>query len=460
MVVGKRGAEKPVAKKRVARADLRARLIGAGAAGRARLLDHLSDSERAFVAGDFALYRHDGQAPPGGAWRNWVLMAGRGFGKTRVGAEWIWSLVRHTAEPLSIALVGATIDEARNIMVDGPSGILALQQPGDLVQWHAARGLLLFRSGSEARLFSGAHGERLRGPEHHYAWCDELAKWKQGEAAWNNLQMGLRAGAAPQCLITTTPRPSPLMKMLLATPGTVVSGGATHDNPHLSPAFCAAMSAQYGGTRLERQEIDGMMLTDVQGSLWPDALVRRCRLPAPAAQYDRIVIGVDPPASARGTCGIVVAGIAGERGGGADARVAHVIADRSLGGASPETWARAVVRAASRFGADRIVAEGNQGGDMVRSVLMAANPILPLTISHASQSKMARAEPVAALFENGRAFFAGRFPALEEQLAGMVAGGDYEGPGPSPDRADAMVWAMHELMLKQTPRAPAIRRFA
>lgn len=448
---------KHVAEKRVRGADLRARLVRAGAVGRARLYDHLTEAERAFVAGDFTLYRHGGQAPPEGAWRNWVLMAGRGFGKTRAGAEWVWSLVRHAAEPLRIALVGATIDEARNVMVEGPSGILALQQSGDLVQWHAARGMLTFRGGSQAQLFSGAHGERLRGPEHHYAWCDELAKWKQGEAAWNNLQLGLRAGAAPQCLITTTPRPSRVMKLVLAAPGTALSGGATHDNPHLPPAFHTAMSAQYGGTRLERQELDGVMLTDAQGSLWPDELVRRCRLPAPAAHYDRIVIAVDPPASARGTCGIVVAGIVVEMGGGADGRIAHVIADRSLGGVSPEKWARAVVRAARDFGADRIVAEGNQGGEMIRSVLIAANPLLPLTIVHAGAAKTARAEPVAALFENGRAFFAGCFPQLEEQLAGMIAGGDYEGPGASPDRADAMVWALHALMLKPAP-VPGIRR--
>lgn len=438
--------------------ELRARLVRAGATGRARLYDHLSEAERAFIGYDFTLYRHGGQAPPEGAWRNWVLMAGRGFGKTRAGAEWVWSLVRHAAEPLRIALVGATIDEARNVMVEGPSGILALQQPDELVQWHAARGMLTFRGGSQAQLFSGAHGERLRGPEHHYAWCDELAKWKQGETAWNNLQLGLRAGAAPQCLITTTPRPSRVMKLVLAAPGTALSGGATHDNPHLSPAFHTAMSAQYGGTRLERQELDGVMLTDAQGSLWPDELVRRCRLPAPAVHYDRIVIAVDPPASARGTCGIVVAGVVAGTASGVNGRVAHVIADRSLGGVSPEKWARAVVRAASEYGADRIVAEGNQGGEMIRSVLMAANPLLPLTIVHAGAAKTARAEPVAALFENGRAFFAGRFPRLEEQLAGMIAGGDYEGPGPSPDRADAMVWALHALML--TPvRVPSIRRF-
>jgi len=441
--------------------DLRARLMRAGAAGRARLYDHLSEAERAFVGGDFALYRHGGQAVPGGVWRNWVLMAGRGFGKTRVGAEWIWSLVRTARAPLRIALVGATIDEARRVMVEGPSGLLAVQQPGEAVQWHATRGMLNFARGSQAQLFSGAHGEGLRGPEHHYAWCDELAKWKQGEAAWHNLQLGLRAGETPQCLVTTTPQPSRAMKMVLAMPGTVVSGGGTHDNPHLPEGFLTAMAAQYGGTRLARQELDGMMLSDVQGSLWPEALIARCRLPTHAARYARVAIGVDPPASARGTCGIVVAGIGAGIGtgvvGGVAGGTAHVIADRSVGGASPETWARAVVRAAADFGADRIVAEGNQGGDMIRSVLRAANPLLPLTIRHAALSKGARAEPVAALFENGRAFFVGGFPELEEQLAGMVAGGGYEGPGASPDRADAMVWALHELMLT-VGSAPAVRR--
>lgn len=431
-------------------AKLRARLNAAGPSGRKRLYALLSEAERSFLGSDFALYRHDGQAAPAGTWRNWVLMAGRGFGKTRVGAEWIWSRVRSAPEPLHIALVGATIDETRRVMVEGPSGILALQQSGEPVQWQAARGMLAFANGSQAQLFSGAHGDRLRGPEHHLAWCDELAKWKQGELAWHNLQMGLRAGAMPQCLVTTTPRPSRLMKLVLATPGTIETGGATHDNPHLPAAFREAMAAQYGGTRLARQELDGIMLRDVQGSLWCEALIARCRLLAPAAHYDRVVIGVDPPASARGTCGIVVAGTVGA--------VAHVIADRSVGGASPERWARRVVRAASDFEADRIIAEGNQGGDMIRSVLIAADPLLPLTISHASLSKVARAEPVAALFENGRAFFAGVFPALEEQLAGMIAGGDYEGPGASPDRADAMVWALHALMLKPRAATPAVRR--
>ena len=497
----------------------------------ALLLGALDERSLRSLNGHFPTFHHDGQLPPpltgeGSEWRTWLIMAGRGFGKTRAGAEWVLSLVRgevlqaptlqgrggaaqrrrggacqdSTASPdtphpnpspdgeglrnLRIALVAATIDEARSVMIEGPSGLLALARHKEIAEWSPSRHRLRFANGAEVILYSGAHGEGLRGPEHHYAWCDELAKWPQAESAWDNLQLGLRVGDRPRALVTTTPKVSALLQRIRDAPDTVLTGGATQANPHLPSAFVSAMERQYAGTRLGRQELDGVMLTDVAGSLWPQALIARCRATAFQIPFvsslvetpfrgglphgvstsldtngnynlTRIVIGVDPPASANGTCGIVVCGRdAGD--------VAYVIADCSVSGASPETWARAVVDAAERFGADRVVAESNQGGDMVRSVLLAASATLPVELAHAGQGKSARAEPVAALFENGRAFFAGHFAELEEQLSGLVAGGGYGGPSTgsgarSPDRADACVWALWALMLKPKVVPPRIR---
>jgi phage terminase large subunit-like protein len=239
-----------------------------------------------------------------------------------------------------------------------------------------------------------------------------------------------------------------VLKRIIEAEGTCLTGGPTRANPHLPPAFLLAVEASYGGTRLGAQELEGELLGDVEGSLWPAALIERCRAGVPV-EVRRVVIGVDPPASSSGTCGIVVCAL------GADGH-GYVLADETVSRLSPEGWARAVVAAVERHGADRVVVESNQGGEMVSSVLRAASATLPLETVHAKLGKAARAEPVAALFESGRAFFAGRFAALEAELSGLVAGGGYEGPGPSPDRADAMVWALWALMLK--PKAePRIR---
>jgi phage terminase large subunit-like protein len=326
-------------------------------------------------------------------------------------------------------------------MVEGPSGLLACARSGEIVEWSRSLGEVRFANGAVASLYSGANPEALRGPQHHFAWCDELAKWRHPQAAWDMLQLGLRCGERPRALVTTTPRGGcEALKAILAAPDTVLTGGRTGDNPHLPPAFLAAVERAYGGTRLGRQEIEGVLIEDVEGSLWPAALVERCRGPAPAADaLRRVVIGVDPPASAGGTCGIVVCGLCGEG-------VGHVLADWSEGGLSPEGWARRVAAAAEAHGADRVVAEKNQGGDMVGSVLKGASVTLPIPLVSATRGKAARAEPVAGLFEAGKARFAGRFPELEAQLGGLVPHG-YEGPGHSPDRADAMVWALWALLL-------------
>ena len=258
--------------------------------------------------------------------------------------------------------------------------------------------------------------------------------------AWNNLLMGLRLGDDPRALVTTTPRPTALMRRVLALPDAVVTRGSTRDNPHLPAAFVAAMEADYGGTRLGRQELDGEMIDDVAGALWPRALIERQRVRV-APDLVRVVVGVDPPAGVGGdACGIVAAGV-DARGHG------FVIEDASVAGASPEGWARAVASCVARVEADRVVAEVNQGGAMVASVLRAADAALPLTTVHATRGKTVRAEPVAALYEAGRVWHAGAFPALEDELCGLSAGGGYDGPGRSPDRADACVWALTHLML-------------
>ena len=396
----------------------------------------------------FPEWHHPGQLPPPGTWRNWVIMAGRGFGKTRAGAEWVMACVR--AHPgAMIALVAATLDEARRIMVEGTSGILAVARAGEISRWSPAERTLTFANGAEAVLFSGASPQSLRGPEHDFAWCDELAKWKHPKHSWDMLQLGLRRGRHPQALVTTTPQAGPVLQAILDAPDTMMSGGHTRDNPHNAASFVTAMERMYSGTRLGVQELEGRLLSDVEGSLWPGVLIEGSRRTPPLA-FTRTVIGVDPPASANGTCGIVVCAL--------DAKgLAYVLADASVSGRSPESWAQAVARAAAMHGADRIIVEKNQGGDMVEAVLRGACPTLPLTPAYAKVSKVQRAEPVAAMFERGEALFAGSFPELEAQLGGLVAGGGYQGPGHSPDRADAMVWAMTELALKAARAEPRIR---
>ena len=432
---------------------LRFRALSAGE--QRRLIESLSPAELLELDADFELCAHDDQIPPETeGWRVWLMMAGRGFGKTRAGAEWISRLARKRG--LRIALVAASIDEARSVMVEGSSGVLAVARKHRVrVKWEPSLKQLTWPSGTVAHLYSGDHADGLRGPEHAVAWCDELAKWRQAEEAWTNLQMGLRAGARPRALVTTTPRPMRLLERLKTDQWTVTTGGRTRDNVTLPGAYVDVMLATYGGTRVGRQELDGELIADVEGSLWPRDLIERCRAdppPAPPCQggeYDRVVVGVDPPAGTHGdACGIVVCARSGER--------FYVLADESVAGLSPDGWARAVAAAAARWGADRVVAEANNGGAMVEQVLRMADSALAPRLVHASRGKVARAEPIAVLFEAGRAYFAGAFPKLEDELAGLQIGGGYQGPTRSPDRADACVWALTELA-KKPAGEPRIR---
>ncbi|OAN53540.1 MULTISPECIES: DNA-packaging protein [unclassified Sphingobium] len=409
----------------------------------ARLRARLTQAAAERLEREWAYLARPGQLPPAGDWRIWLMMAGRGFGKTRAGAEWVRAIAE--GDPAArIALVGATLGEARSVMVEGASGLLSVAPWWARPVYAPALRKLTWPNGAVAMLFGAAEPESLRGPQFSHGWADEIAKWAGGEAAWHNLMMGMRLGDAPRVLATTTPRPVPLVRALAARDGTdvVVTRGRTADNAaNLAPGFVDAMAASYGGTRLGRQELDGELIEEVEGALWTRDLIERCRVAHVPGMLGRVVVAVDPPASAGGdACGIIVAGTGG------DGR-AYVIADASVSGERPEGWARAVAAAAMVHGADRVVAEANNGGAMVESVLRAAEETMPVRLVHASRGKAARAEPVAALYEAGRVAHRGAFPELEDQMCGLLAGGAYVGPGRSPDRADALVWALTDLML-------------
>jgi len=415
------------------------RLAGAEIEVRRRIVANMTWQDLLETDADFERWAHEGQLPPQAeGWRTWLMMAGRGFGKTRAGAEWIEKIAR-SRPGVRIALVGATMDEARRVMAEGVSGVLSVAKRNrSRIRWEPAIGRIRWPNESEAQLFSGDNPEGLRGPEHDFAWCDELAKWRLAETAWMNLQMGLRRGLRPRALVTTTPRPIELLRRIREDKRTVTTSGRTDENVSLDGRFVEAMAVTYGGTRIGRQELDGELIEEIEGALWPRELIERSRSSAPVCE--RIVVGVDPPAGVGegcDACGIVVCGRRMED--------LYVLADETVEGLTPEGWANRVAAAAARWGASLVVAEANNGGAMVASVLRAADCPVKVKLVHASKGKVARAEPVALRFEAGRAFLCGTFPPLEDQMSGMIAGGEYQGPGRSPDRADAMVWAMTEL---------------
>ncbi|WP_260926496.1 DNA-packaging protein [Novosphingobium sp. 9] len=431
-------------------------MAGAEATEIDALVASFSRAEQRAWRWHWKLWARPAQLAPAGDWRLWLIMAGRGFGKTRSGAEWVRQIAE--SDPAArIALVGASLGEVRAVMVEGESGLLSVGPREQRPLYESSLRRLTWPSGAQAMLYSAAEPESLRGPQHSHAWCDEIAKWDNAAAratsAWDNLMMGLRLGERPQVLATTTPRAVPLLTRLLASEDgaeVIVTRGTTWDNrANLPTRFLDAMRRLFGTSQLGRQELEGEMLAEAEGALWSRALLEQCREGA-GPECVRVIVGVDPPASAGGdACGIVVVGL--DASGSA-----HVLADASVEKASPERWARAAAGAAQAWQADRVVAEANQGGAMVASVLRAADISLPLKLVHASRGKVARAEPVAALYEAGRVFHAGYFPALEDEMCGLMAGGTYEGPTRSPDRADALVWALSDLMLG-TAATPRVR---
>lgn len=384
------------------------------------------------------------QVTPDGDWLTWLILAGRGWGKTRTGAEDVaWYGM---ANPGSrIAIVAPTSADARDTCVEGDSGLISVL-PREAVQtWNRSLGELILVNGTRFKTFSADEPERLRGPQHHRAWADELAAWRYPEA-WDQLMFGLRLGQHPRAVVTTTPKPTPLIKQLVAAGTSKVTRGSTFDNAaNLAPSALAMLKQKYEGTRLGRQELDAEILGDLPGALWSLANLDAYRL-KDAPTLGRIVVAVDPAVTATESSdehGIIVAGLSDQRG--------IVLEDASLSG-SPNEWARRAVSLYRSWQADAIVIEVNQGGDMVAHTIRTIDPSVKIKEVRASRGKHVRAEPIAALYEQGRIAHAGSFPELEAQMTQMTASG-YEGEG-SPDRVDALVWAFTELFPGMTSRAP------
>jgi len=408
--------------------------------------EHITPELGPTVAAEWVGHAHGPQYPAGGVPACWLVTGGRGSGKTRLGAEWVNALARGLP-PFSpdgykygnFALVGETLSDVREVMIDGPSGILATAR-GTRPRYEPSRKRLAWPDGRVAHVFSSEDPESLRGPQFDAAWCDETGKWKNAEATFDMLQFGLRLGPKPLQIITTTPRPTRLMKRLLADAGVEKRKLATGDNAaNLAVGFLEALSKRYGGTRLGRQELDGELIDDREDALWSRDMLAAAFVAEPG-ELRRIVVAVDPPASSRKTsdaCGIVAAGL------DAEGR-AVVLADASVRGVKPTEWARVAVGLFHRLEADAIVAEVNQGGDMVTAVIRTVDKNVPVKAVRANRGKWLRAEPVAALYAQGRVKHAGRFPDLEDEMCDF--GPDGLSGGRSPDRVDALVWAVGELM--------------
>lgn len=423
-------------------------------------LSSLSAAEAEFLNHDWQLWARDDQLPPqttanGEPWTTWLILGGRGAGKTRTGAEWVRGLALGTPPfadaPVSrIALIGETLGDARAVMVDGPSGLLAIHADHERPSYNATRRELVWPNGAVAQLFSADDPESLRGPQFGAAWADELAKWRYAERAWDMLQFCLRLGDRPRQAVTTTPRPVPLLKRLIADPATAISRAATSANAaNLAPGFLSAVVGRYQGTRLGRQELDGDLIEDRVDALWRRDLIERTRVDH-APSCTRIVVAIDPPVTSGGradACGIVAAGR------GEDGR-AYVLADATTRGHGALDWARAAVRLYESLAADCLVAEVNQGGELVGEMLRQVLPGVPVRMVRASRGKFVRAEPVAALYERGLVSHVGVWPELEDQCCDF--GADGLSGGRSPDRVDALVWALTDLMLTCRP-APRIR---
>lgn len=407
---------------------------------RARLrkaLAALTPQEALALAHDWPFWARPEQLPPKhDRWRVWLILAGRGWGKTRVGAEWVHR--QAMARPnRRIALVGRTAADVRDTMIRGESGLLAVAHPAERPEFIPSQRIVRWPNGSIALTFSADKPEQLRGPQHEIAWCDELAAWRY-EDAWDQLQFGLRLGRAPKVVVTTTPRPTAIIRRLVRERGTVVTRGRTHDNAaNLAPDFIHALESRYGGTRLGRQELEAEILDDDPRALWRrDSMLDAHRVRELPCGLKRVVVAVDPAVTATDESdetGIVVAGL------GYDGR-GYVLDDLS-GRYSPDEWARRAVAAYRMFEANAIVAEANQGGDMVRTVLHHVDAAVPVALVRASRGKATRAEPISALYEQGRVSHVGSLGQLEDQLCAWVPGDS------SPDRLDALVWALTELML-------------
>jgi phage terminase large subunit-like protein len=416
-------------------------------AERTATLGAMTDNQQAMLRWTWRFWARPEQLEPEGDWLTWLMLAGRGFGKTRTLAETVrgWAC---GDTPLArgrygrLALVAETAADARDVIVEGESGLLAVHPRDFRPLYEPSKRRITWPNGAVATLFNATEPDQLRGPQHDAAACDEVAKWTYADDTWANLMLGLRLGTAPRCVVATTPRPIPLLRRLAADPKTVLTRGRTADNAvNLADPFLRTVTELYGGTRLGRQELEGEMLDDLPGALWKRAWLDEGRRKAPET-LQRVVVAIDPAASSgedADETGIVVAGIAEDQDG---ITRGYLLADVSRRG-SPEEWARAAVAAFDLHKADVIVAEANNGGEMITTVLSTVRPGLPVQLVHASRGKAVRAEPISALFEQGRVHMCGSFPALEDQMCAFTPW-MLRSQG-SPDRVDALVWAFTAL---------------
>jgi phage terminase large subunit-like protein len=407
----------------------------------------LSPAALASLKYDWDFWSRPNQLPPEGDWNTWLVMAGRGFGKTRMGSEWIRKLA-HDFPGCRIALVAETAADARDVMIKGDSGLLSVDPTLDDDCWSPTNRCLSWPNGSRAFTYNGTTPDQLRGPQHHFAWVDELAKFEYMQEAWDQLQFGLRLGVHPQCLVTTTPRPLPLIKKLVADPDTVVTRGATLDNQaNLAKNTIKQLYDRYGGTRLGRQELEGEVLEDIPGALWRREDIDSGRLNSAPDDLERVIVAVDPAASSEERSdenGIVVVGLARDKDGYARG---YVLEDASIRG-TPEEWSRRAVQMYRKWEADRIVAEKNNGGEMVETVIRTADRSVPVKLVHATRGKVVRAEPISALYEQHRVHHVGQFDELEDQMCLFSIDNVRNSSTGSPDRVDALVWGLTEIFDK------------
>lgn len=379
------------------------------------------------------------QIAPDGDWDIWLALAGRGFGKTRMGAEWVKEKVE-SGQAKRIALIAETSADARDVIVEGESGILSLYPPGKGPLYEPSKRRLTWENGAVATLFNATEPNQLRGPQYDLAWSDELAKWRYARETWDQLQFGLRLGDNPQQIVTTTPRPIEIVKAIISgDEGKVaVTRGNTMENAsNLAAKFLSKIKLKYEGTRLGRQELNAEILGDIPNALWTLSNIDLYREATPPAEFDRIVVAIDPAITNTGKSdehGIVAVGMVGQDG--------YVLEDASIHG-TPEEWARAAITCFDKLDADCIVVEVNQGGDMVSSTIRTIRRNIPIKEVRATRGKHVRAEPISSLYQQGRIHHVGAFVELENQMVMMTSAG-YEGEG-SPDRVDALVWAATEL---------------
>ncbi|MGC6531207.1 MAG: terminase large subunit domain-containing protein [Candidatus Puniceispirillaceae bacterium] len=404
------------------------------------VLSGFSDDELQRLSKDWPLWARSSQLPPEGDWRVWLLMAGRGFGKTRTGAEWVRHLAREYAG-CYIGLVGASFDDVRHVMIEGPSGILSVCRDDERPLYLSSKHQLRWQNGTIARAFAADTPSQLRGPEFHFAWADEIAKWRY-HAAWDNLMLALRAGECPRILATTTPRPLDWLMTLAKAPTTKLVTGKTDENQsNLAPDFVRAMYDAYGQSDLARQELGGELLDGYSDALWSRDQLAMLAKPMPKrSDLVRVIIGVDPAIGGANETGIIIAGKTSD---------GHlwVLADHSQKTA-PHIWAKIVRQNFVSWRAEAVVVEVNQGGDLVDHLLRQSGVILPLRKVRAFKSKYIRAEPVAAAYARGQVSHAGVLPELVDQMVCFSTSGrsSIGQSSPSPDRLDAAVWALTALL--------------